>query len=556
MTLLSILAMLTTTNATESDPILQVMQAEMTRSFDWLQDQEQPPYWVEVAVTDHVAERIQASHGAIDDVDHEHTRHLDLNLRVGDWQLDNTHPIIDGSYYSDEPIHFDRELPIGNNNDVLAHAIWKELDTAYQAGVRRLIKIDSNRELKVDLEDLSDDFSQAPAIHYIEPVSSITKILGTQWPDDLRDCSKQFLENPDIVTSSVTLDSTMETRRIVTTDGSVIRVYQPHVRLSVSAWGVATDGMKLQTYDYIDAHALDELSIDTCKALVDTASATLSELMQAPVVDPFVGPAILRGKAAAVFFHEILGHRVEGHRQKDEEEGQTLTDKIDEQIFPSFIQVVDDPTQQRFNDVDLNGHYLIDDDAVRAEAVTVVKDGVLQSFLMGRSPVEGFPVSNGHGRRQTGNATVSRQGNLLVSSSESVSYETLKAQLIDEIKRQNKPFGLIFDDISGGFTFTGRTTPNSYVVKPVTVWKVYPDGREEMVRGVDMIGTPLLTFSRIVAASDAYQVFNGMCGAESGWVPVSAVAPDLLVSEVEIQRRDKSHDKPPLLPAPSLEEQP
>ena len=169
---------------------------------------------------------------------------------------------------------------------------------------------------------------------------------------------------------------------------------------------------------------------------------------------------------------------------------------------------------------------------------------------MGRSPVENFPVSNGHGRRQTGYGTVARQGNLIVSAEESISYDALKSQLIEEINRQDKPFGLIFDDISGGFTFTGRNSPNSYVVKPVTVWRVYPDGREEMVRGVDMIGTPLITFSRIMAASDESQVFNGMCGAESGWVPVSAIAPDLLIQEVEIQRRSKDHDKPPILDAP------
>ena len=170
--------------------------------------------------------------------------------------------------------------------------------------------------------------------------------------------------------------------------------------------------------------------------------------MEAPIVDPFVGPAILRGKAAAVFFHEILGHRIEGHRQKDEDEGQTLTDKVGQSIFPDFITVVDDPTRTEFDGIDLNGHYRVDDEGAKAQTVSIVDKGVLQGFLMGRSPVENFPVSNGHGRRQTGYGTVARQGNLLVSAEESVSYDALKAQLIEEIKRQDKPFGLIFDDVS------------------------------------------------------------------------------------------------------------
>ena len=130
-------------------------------------------------------------------------------------------------------------------------------------------------------------------------------------------------------------------------------------------------------------------------------------------------------------------------------------------------------------------------------------------------------------------------------------YGGLGAQVAAEVKRQGKPFGLIFEDISGGFTLTGRGTPNSYAVQPVTVWRVWPDGRpDELVRGVDLIGTPLVTFDRILAGSDDIDVFNGVCGAESGWVPVSAIAPDLLVKEVEVQRREKNNERPPLLPPP------
>ncbi|MFT4979845.1 MAG: TldD protein, partial [Myxococcota bacterium] len=231
------------------------------------------------------------------------------------------------------------------------------------------------------------------------------------------------------------------------------------------------------------------------------------------------------------------------------------TDTVGEAILPTVLSVYDDPTIQSFEGVDLNGHYPYDDEGVAGERVVVVEDGVLQSFLMSRAPIENFGRSNGHGRRQPGEAVVARQGNLLIEADErkSVSYEQLRSQLLAEIKRQDKPFGLIFDDITGGFTFTGRSTPNSYAVQPVTVWRVYADGRpDELVRGVDMIGTPLITFSRIQAASDSYQVFNGSCGAESGWVPVSAIAPDLLVREIEVQRKEKDNDRPPLLPPPGV----
>ena len=533
-----------------TDPVLDAMTTELDRSFEALQSQETPPYWMQLAITEHQYEGLTFADGALFDEMEKRTRVADVDVRVGDWTLDNTHPLIDGGYFSDEPTHFSESVPLGDDPLMLRRYIWKVVDQAYKTSVRRLIKIESNRSLKVELEDQSNDWSPTEGFELLESPVETKTIHTDEWKNLLRTCSAEMLKHPNILKSSVRLTTEMETRWITTTDGVRVREIRPHARLAVMTMGVAEDGMELETYEYIDAVSANDWTLDTCLNLADVASGALDELMEAPIVDPFVGPAILRGKAAAVFFHEILGHRIEGHRQKDEDEGQTLTDKVGQSIFPDFITVIDDPTRTEFDGVDLNGHYRVDDEGVKAQTVSIVDKGVLQGFLMGRSPVENFPVSNGHGRRQTGYGTVARQGNLLVSAEESVSYDALKAQLIEEIKRQDKPFGLIFDDISGGFTFTGRNSPNSYVVKPVTVWRVYPDGREEMVRGVDMIGTPLITFSRIVAASDESQVFNGMCGAESGWVPVSAIAPDLLIQEVEIQRRSKDHDKPPILSAP------
>ncbi len=533
-----------------SDPVLDAMVTELNRSFEALQKQETPPYWMQLAITEHQYEGLTFSDGALFDAMEKTDRVADVDVRVGNWTLDNTHPLIDGGYFSDEPTHFRESVPIGDDPLMIRRSIWKIVDQAYRTSVRRLIKIESNRSLKVELEDQSDDWSPTEGFKQLETVPNIQSIHTEDWKTLLRTCSAQILEHPNILSSSVRLTTELETRWITTTDDVLVREVRPHARLAVMTMGIAEDGMQLETYEYIDAYSIDNWTLETCTDLAAVASDALDELMTAPIVDPFVGPAILRGKAAAVFFHEILGHRIEGHRQKDEDEGQTLTDKVGQSIFPDFITVIDDPSRTEFDGIDLNGHYRVDDEGVKAQTVSIVDKGVLQGFLMGRSPVENFPVSNGHGRRQTGYGTVARQGNLIVSAEESVSYDDLKAQLIEEIKRQDKPFGLIFDDISGGFTFTGRNSPNSYVVKPVTVWRVYPDGREEMVRGVDMIGTPLITFSRIMAASDESQVFNGMCGAESGWVPVSAIAPDLLIQEVEIQRRSKDHDKPPILDAP------
>ncbi len=175
---------------------------------------------------------------------------------------------------------------------------------------------------------------------------------------------------------------------------------------------------------------------------------------------------------------------------------------------------------------------------------------MLKNFLMSRRPIDGFPNSNGHGRAQPGFVPVARQSNLIVANSKPVSRDALKKLLIEQIKEQNKPFGLLFDDIEGGFTITGRMIPNAFNVLPVMVYRVYADGKEELVRGVDLIGTPLTVFSKIIAADDESGVFNGICGAESGGVPVSAGGPAILVSQIEVQKKVKSQERPPILGPP------
>jgi len=276
----------------------------------------------------------------------------------------------------------------------------------------------------------------------------------------------------------------------------------------------------------------------------------LEALRVAPLADPYTGPAILSGRASGVFFHEIFGHRVEGQRQKNSEDAQTFKKKINELVLSKDLSVYFDPTERRLANTDLAGYYLYDNQGVKARRVTVVENGILKTFLMSRTPIEGIPQSNGHGRAQTGFRPVARQSNLIVEVAPSAIQPDLKKLLIAEIKKQNLPYGLSFDDIQGGFTFTGRTIPNAFNVLPLMVYRIYPDGHEELVRGVDLIGTPLTTFSKIVAADDKLAVFNGICGAESGGVPVSAVSPGIFISQIESQKKSKSQDRTPVLPAP------
>lgn len=546
--------------AADNDPLLTALETELARLQTSLASQPEPPHWMEVQVVDRHTLDLLATHGASGGPPRwHHSRVGDVDVRVGSAELDNTHKLRDAGWY-DEEARFALDLPLADEDPrVTQLALWRAAEATYREAARRLIRVKSNDAVKVDREDGSADFSAAPKIVDIQPTQPL-ELDTDAWQAALRAASARFLDHPIVFDSNVSLHAQDDVTYLINTDGTRIRHQRWRLRVSVWAGTVAEDGQELSIYDYVDAASPGGLPTpEALNALVDQLAVRLEQLREAPLVDPYVGPAILRGRAAGVFFHEILGHRVEGHRQKDEDEGQTLTDKVGQRIFPAFIQVTDDPTIKQWptasGPIDLNGHYPYDDEGVASERVKIIEDGVLKGFLMSRAPIESQSVSNGHGRRQPGSAVVARQGNLIVAASPEATmpYDQLRGELLALLEVQDKPFGLIFDDISGGFTLTGRGTPNSYAVQPVTVWRVWRDGRpDELVRGVDLIGTPLQTFDRIAAASDRTEPFNGMCGAESGWVPVSAVAPDLLISELEVQRREKQNDRPPLLPPPAL----
>jgi TldD protein len=292
----------------------------------------------------------------------------------------------------------------------------------------------------------------------------------------------------------------------------------------------------------------DEIIFKDVEAMIDM----LNQLRTAPIAEPYTGPAILDAHAAGVFFHEIFGHRVEGHRLKDEYDGQTFKDKIDEKVLPNSLSVVFDPTMEFFKGQALNGYYQYDDQGIKSKPVRVVENGSLKTFLMSRTPIENFSNSNGHGRAQGGMDVVARQSNLIIENKKVVSIESLRKMLISECKKQNKKYGYLFKDVEGGFTNTGRFMPNAFNIFPTVVYRIYADGRaDELVRGVDLIGTPLAMFAEIKAADDQYKIFTGFCGAESGSVPVTAISPSLFVKRIETQKKAVEQVDKPLISRPS-----
>ncbi|RMH18599.1 MAG: hypothetical protein D6696_12655 [Acidobacteria bacterium] len=536
-------------------PVLEAMKQELERSLAVLGKEPQPPYYLSYEITDSHRYRVAAAFGSITASEESRHRWLDVDLRVGDYELDNTHQIRGGFDPSDFADRFRRvAVPLADDADAIRSVLWYQTDERYKRARERLTRVKTNVQVKVEEEDRSADFSREPAETYREPLATV-ELDRAAWEEKLRAYTAPFSRYGVIYQAQAFVDAEAETRFFVNSDGSEIQVSQPRYRLFLYALTKADDGMELPRYESYYATSLAGLPDDaTVEAAVARMIEDLLALRQAPLVDPYAGPAILSGRAAGVFFHEVFGHRVEGHRLKDEGDAQTFKKKIGEEILPAGFSVIFDPTISSYHGFELNGHYRFDNQGVRARPVKVVENGVFKRFLMSRSPIEGFDHSNGHGRKQAGFQPVARQSNLLVEVADPLSPQELRRRLIELLEEQDKPFGLIFEDIQGGFTMTGRTIPNAFNVLPILVYRLYRDGREELVRGVDLIGTPLAAFSKVVAADTEVGVFNGTCGAESGGVPVAAASPALLVSQIEVQKKTKSQERAPILPAPFADE--
>ena len=534
-------------------PVLQALEREMKRAFEVLKQKGDPsPYFISYSVRENSSFNIESSLGALRSSNRELSRLLDVDVRVGEYQLDSTHQIRGPRGTNTGPnFTYPVLMPIDNDIDALRSVIWLETDQKYKAAVERFIQVKANRTIKVDEEDTSADLSRESKQTAVLPLAAVD-VDVRNWEDRLKTYSALFKRYPEIYEGTVSLSADADNDYIVNSEGTSIQHGGSLVRLSVYARTKAEDGMELYRFEAFDGYSLDRLpSAETVRQTIETMVKDLRALRAAPVIEPYTGPAILSGRASGVFFHEIFGHRIEGHRQKNESEGQTFTKNVNQSVLPDFISVIDDPTAERIGGVDLNGHYAFDDDGIPARKVNVVEKGILKNFLMSRSPISGFENSNGHGRKAPGYRTVGRQGNLIVQATNTVSDDRLRAMLIEEARKQGKTFGLLFKDISGGFTLTGRASTQSFQVTPIMVYRIYVDGRpDELVRGVDLIGTPLTSFSKIVAAGDKPEVFNGVCGAESGYVPVAAISPAILTTQIEVQKKSKSSDRPPILPPP------
>ena len=533
-------------------PLLNALDGELKRAMsslgtDGVAGEQQPkPYFLSYDVADATQVAITAQYGAIANSNEGHRRIVDVQVRLGSPAEDNTHGDHRNSALTTFP------LPLTDDPTAIARSLWFATNRGYARALDGYLKVKTEQQVRAKEEDSSADFSQEKPQTDLLPPAPALVVNRAAWEQRLREISGLFSRYPDVFADQVEFQASNETDYFVSSEG--VRVAAPsHVaRLVIIARTRAADGMDMfrdETFEADSAAGLPDQKTLTEKVMA--MGKDLEALRVAPITEPFNGPAILSGRASAVFFHEVLGHRLEGQRQRGDEEGQTFTKLLGKQILPTFLSVSDDPTLSSFHGTSLSGHYDFDDEGQDARRVDLIKDGILETFLMSRLPIASVAQSNGHGRAESGHMPTGRQGNLIVTSSKTVSDAELRSMLLAEAKRQGKPYGLYFEDISSGFAVTTRRSPQAFQVIPLVVYRVYVDGRpDELVRGVSIVGTPQAALNSILATGNQQEIFNGICGAESGSIPVSAVAPAMLVSQIETQRQAQGTARPPILPPP------
>lgn len=529
------------------EPLLDILKDELHEEMKAYASADPVPYYICYRVEESYDHLVSASMGALMQSFSNPQRLLTAQVRVGNHRFDcfhesgNLRPLTTQAY----------KLPMENSEPAIRQVLWQASRQAYRNASSRYAMLQSGQQGKQ--KDTVADYTTCMPTVFVEKKLS-GKYLNPdrkKWEERTKKLSAIFKEYPEITEGMVEISFRTERRYFVSSEQVVLAENLTYANLKVSAWTKAEDEMDLPLYLNYFAYLPDNLPSDkTLEKDIRRLAQKLKALRVAPVVDPYTAPAILSSSAAGIFFHEIFGHRIEAQRMKKATDGRTFYGLLGNLVLPPEFSVYDDPTLKSFNGQDLNGWYRHDDEGVPAEKVLAVDKGILKDFLTTRTPIGKFPTSNGHARAASGFYPTSRQSNLIIETSRKYSDQELRRLLIEEAKKQGKEYGFYLAEVNSGFTNTTTIAPNSFNVIPTEVYRVYTDGRpDELVRGVDLVGTPLSMFSLIVCGGDKQEVFSGMCGAESGKVPVTAIAPALFVSKIEFQKKGQNtSDKTPLLP--------
>jgi len=518
--------------AAGGDTLLEALLTELNRSKAQLKmDQVAAPYYIEYRVNDVDEYQAEAAFGAVRESQRVRYRVLRVVVRIGDYKQD--------SYYN-QGMGETNILPLDSDPIALRHQIWLATDEAYKAAGEALTeKQAALKQFSAETNPV-DDFAKAPVVAAVEPTVAL-QVDAAAWKKTLEDVTSLYRQYPDVQSVSASARFSAVNEYLVNSEGTVTRSGKKTYSITFNSSAQAADGMRLSRNPFWMVAKAEELP--TRDALLADARKTLDTLValrQAPIVEEeYRGPVLFAPDAANDVVASLVGTNVLGRKPQLGRPNRTVgafATSFKTRVLPDFLTVVDDPTLHDFQGKSLVGTYEVDDDGVKAQPVTLVDNGTLINYLVGRQPIRDFPVSNGHGRAGAGTFPAPNLGVLLLKSKEAQSPEELKKRVIQMITDQGKPYGYRVETLGPG---------NS----PRLLYRVYPDSHEQLVRGAVFSELDVRALrSDLIAVGNDPQVSN-----RTGGIATTVISPSLLFDELEVKRADTSKDKLPDYPPPPLE---
>ncbi len=519
--------------AAKGDGLLEALLTELDRSKAQLKmDQVQPPYYIEYRVNEVDDFGAEAAFGALRENQHVHARVLRVVVRIGDYKQDSFFARGQGETTI---------LPLDNDPIALRHQIWLVTDQAYKDAGQALAE--KQAELKRFSADPNpvDDFAKAPPVIDVAPTLSL-KVDETAWKKTLEDVTSLYKQYPDVQSVTASARFTAINEYLVNSEGTVTRTGKTTYSVQLSGSAQAADGMRLsRSPAYMVARQEELPARDTLMNDAKKMLETIVALRQAPIVEEeYRGPVLFSADAADDIVSSLIGLNVLGRKPQLGKPNRTtgsFATSYKTRVLPNFVSIVDDPTLKDFQGKSVVGSYAVDSEGVKAQPVSVIENGTLSNYLVGRQPLRDFPVSNGHGRAAPGASPNPSLGVLLVKSSEAQAPDALKKKVIQMVTDQGRPYGYRVETLG---------QPGN---SPRLLYRVYAkDGHEELVRGAVFNELDVRALrSDLIAVGNDPLVSN-----RAGGVPATIISPSLLFDELEVKRADTSKDKLPEYPPPPL----
>lgn len=531
---------------------LKSLREECQRTMKYLRVPSYPrPYYLSYLLRDVHTLQIWGRLGNINQLSEQDGRNIFCDCRVGSYQFDQVSEGGLDDNDNDSETYEHVEMPVGNDVDALKYHVWKLTDSRYREAVRHYLRKKSQHITYLDPNQGLPSYRRAAGLRDIS-FRKFSSVDSAKWEDFIKRSSLVVKAHPEIKNSWAEVRVRDVTRLFVNSEGTQIIDQQRICELVCELWLLTPRGEGIRTRVVHVTTDVDQLpALRSFIEEIEEHIRLLHLLSKAPTLKSYAGPVLLAPGPAGILFHEVLGHRLEGSRLLSTQEGQTFKRDLGKMILPSFLTIVDDPTVKKMAGVPCVGRYRYDDEGSKAQRVMLVDQGRLVGFLSGRASVtqENLP-SNGHARNEYHERPISRMGHLQVSANQGLSREELKRRFVEEIRRQQLPFGIMILRAEGGETATEAYDFQAFMGTVSLAVQVWADGRENLVRNVNFVGTPLSALRTVIAAGDDAKCVNAFCGAESGLVPVSTTCPAVLLSNLELQASDQRKYTQYVLPMP------